>query len=201
VAFLRARGCSFRRVDTPETAPFTLAQIFLEVATGLTFQSSRPPAHIPLRTGFRMCRRLDVSEQEYRCAFTSQTISWHKTIRIRSRQPSGSHSLTRATGPYIQPRLECPVRVGAKTREYFQFTQGRKAIFTLSRTLRTFSRSLIRPVQFLPLQKNCISRSIIVHSSDRLTIRCSQPLTRVRPHFFMINTHSFQASLAVISGG
>jgi hypothetical protein len=34
-----------------------------------------------------------------------------------------------------------------------------------------------------------------------LTMRCSQPLHRVQPHFTMIKTHSFQSSLAPISGG
>jgi hypothetical protein len=34
-----------------------------------------------------------------------------------------------------------------------------------------------------------------------LTRRCSQPLHRVRLYFLTINTHSFQSSLALISGG
>jgi hypothetical protein len=52
------------------------------------------------------------------------------------------------------------------------------------------------PPRFMPNRER-----IIVTWLFGLTIRCSQPLHRVRPHFCMINTHIFRASLAVISGG
>jgi hypothetical protein len=49
-----------------------------------------------------------------------------------------------------------------------------------------------------PLKRIYGKRDIIVTG---LTSRFSQPLHRVQPHFPMTKTHSFQATLAVVSGG
>ena len=51
------------------------------------------------------------------------------------------------------------------------------------------------------MQGPSLSRTPVRVSTEGLTKRCSQPLTGVQLYFSMINTRSFQANLAIGSGG